>query len=45
MDTKDKEKVNTKINDILNCYTCELSDDITRDKIGYELKCFLLLKL
>lgn len=41
MDIKYKAKVNRKISDILNRFTGESNDEITRDKIAYELKCFL----
>lgn len=40
MDTKEKAKLNKAIGDILNRFTCEQNDEITRDKISYEIKCF-----
>jgi hypothetical protein len=41
MDTKDKSKLNKKIEEILNRFMGEMNDEITRDKIGYEIKIFL----
>ena len=41
MDTKDKSKLNKKIDNILIRHQWEFNDEITRDKIGYEIKCFM----
>jgi hypothetical protein len=41
MDIKNKIKLNTKIKEILNRFMCKANDEITRKKIGYEIRDFL----
>jgi len=41
MDTGQKIKVNKKIAEILNAFVMELIDDISINKIAYQIKCFL----
>ena len=41
MEISQKPIVNKKLAEILNRFTCELNDKPTRDKIAFEIKCFL----
>ena len=41
MDIRDKTKLNTKIEEILIYFQYEFNDEISRNKIGYEIMSFL----